>query len=52
VKLEEFLGKKIKCTYPDEHLMTPIPELPPRHSSEKEERAGAHRRSGTRQGRR
>ncbi len=44
VKLEEFLGKKIKCTYPDEHLMAPIPELPPRHSSEKEERTGAHRR--------
>ena len=44
VKLEEFLGKKIKCTYPDDHLTAPIPELPSRHSSEKEKRAGAYRR--------
>jgi ATP-dependent RNA helicase RhlB len=44
VKLEEFLGKKIKCTYPDEHLTAPIPELPPHRSSENEKRAGAHRR--------
>jgi len=33
VKLEEFLGKKIKCIYPDEHLMAPIPELPPPRSA-------------------
>ena len=52
VKLEEYLGKKIKCTYPDEHLMAPIPELPPHHSTEKSERAGSHRRNSTRQGRR
>jgi ATP-dependent RNA helicase RhlB len=44
VKLEEYLGKKIKCTYPDEHLMAPIPELPPHHSSEKEKRSGNQRR--------
>jgi ATP-dependent RNA helicase RhlB len=43
VKLEEFLGKKFKCTYPDEHLMAPIPELPPRRSSEE------HRHSNRRQ---
>jgi len=36
VKLEEFLGKKIKCTYPDENLTAPIPELPPHRSTEKE----------------
>jgi len=44
VKLEEFLGKKIKCTYPDEHLMAPIPELPPRPSHEKKNNTGTHRR--------
>ncbi len=26
VKLEEFLGKKIPCTYPDPHLLVPIPD--------------------------
>jgi ATP-dependent RNA helicase RhlB len=44
VKLEEYLGKKIKCTYPDERLMAPIPELPPHHSSEKEKSSGNQRR--------
>jgi len=29
--LEEFLGKKIKCIYPDEHLLVPIPPLKPHH---------------------
>jgi ATP-dependent RNA helicase RhlB len=52
VKLEEFLGKKIKCTYPDKHLMAPIPELPPHHSTEKNERARYRRRNSTGQGRR
>jgi ATP-dependent RNA helicase RhlB len=44
VKLEEFLGKKIKCTYPDENLTAPIPELPPHRYSEKEKRSGSYRR--------
>ena len=52
VKLEEYLGKKIKCTYPDERLMAPIPELPPRRSPEKHERSGNQRRNRTGQGRR
>jgi ATP-dependent RNA helicase RhlB len=52
VKLEEYLGKKIKCTYPDERLMTPIPELPPRRSTEKHERTGYQRRNRPGQGRR
>ncbi|PKL89993.1 MAG: ATP-dependent RNA helicase RhlB [Ignavibacteriae bacterium HGW-Ignavibacteriae-2] len=26
-KLEEFLGKKIECTFPEDNLLTPIPEL-------------------------
>jgi ATP-dependent RNA helicase RhlB len=52
VKLEEYLGRKIKCTYPDEHLMAPIPELPPRPSSEKPDRAGYRNRNSTRQRRR
>lgn len=26
-KLEDFLGKKIECTFPDESLLTPIPEI-------------------------
>jgi len=52
VKLEEFLGKKIKCTYPDEKLMTPIPELPPRQAHEHEDRPRSHRRPNSRQGRR
>ncbi len=44
VKLEEFLGKKFKCTYPDDHLMAPIPELPPHQSTERpEHRAPQHR---------
>ena len=51
VKLEEYLGKKIKCTYPDEHLMTPIPELPPHRSTEKHEHTNYHRRNDTKLGR-
>jgi len=27
VKLEEFLGKKMVCTYPDEQLTAPLPPL-------------------------
>lgn len=26
-KLEDYLGKKIECTFPDESLLTPIPEI-------------------------
>jgi ATP-dependent RNA helicase RhlB len=52
VKLEEYLGKKIKCTYPDEHLMTPIPDLPPHRSSERHDHTGYRRRDGSGQGRR
>jgi ATP-dependent RNA helicase RhlB len=53
VKLEEYLGKKIKCTYPDESLMTPIPELPPRPAKEKTEPTGRpYHRSNSGRGRR
>jgi ATP-dependent RNA helicase RhlB len=52
VKLEEYLGKKIKCTYPDERLTAPIPELPPHRSTEKHEHTGSQRRNRTGQGRR
>jgi ATP-dependent RNA helicase RhlB len=52
VKLEEYLGKKIKCTYPDESLMTPIPELPPRPAKEKTEQSRRpYRRNNSGQGR-
>ena len=30
-KLEEFLGKKIECVFPEEHLLVAIPEKYPRH---------------------
>lgn len=30
-RLEEFLGKKVECVFPDEHLLTPIPEKYPHH---------------------
>jgi ATP-dependent RNA helicase RhlB len=43
-KLEEFLGKKIECVYPDEHLLVPIPEIYPRPAPEKRERKEFHRR--------
>jgi ATP-dependent RNA helicase RhlB len=43
-KLEEFLGKKIECVYPDEHLLVPIPEIHPRPVPEKHERKEFHRR--------
>jgi len=43
-KLEEFLGKKIECVYPDEHLLVPIPEIYPRPVPEKRERKEFHRR--------
>ena len=34
VKLEEFLGKKMVCTYPDEQLTAPLPPLTPEQQSE------------------
>ncbi len=37
-KLEEFLGKKIECVFPDEHLLAPIPAMYPRSVPEKRER--------------
>lgn len=37
-KLEEFLGKKIECIFPEERLLTPIPEKYPRHSPLRHER--------------
>jgi len=52
VKLEEYLGNKIKCTYPDENLTAPIPTLPPHRSTERNEHSGYHRRNSTRQERR
>ena len=53
VKLEEYLGKKIKCTYPDETLMAPIPELPPRKTAERHEPTRRpYRRNNNSRGRR
>ena len=43
-KLEEFLGKKVECVYPDEHLLAPIPEIYPKPAPEKRERKEFHRR--------
>ena len=37
-KLEEFLGKKIECVFPEEHLLIPIPEKYPKHSPVHHER--------------
>jgi len=43
-KLEEFLGRKVKCVYPDEHLLAPIPEIHARHLPEKQIRKNHHHR--------
>ncbi len=45
MKLEEFLGKKIKCTYPEPSLLTPIPPLDPKHAAQRPHRPHAHQRS-------
>lgn len=37
-KLEEFLGKKVKCIYPDPHLLTPIPEVHRQHPQVRHDR--------------
>jgi ATP-dependent RNA helicase RhlB len=42
-KLEEFLGKKIECVFPEEHLLTPIPEKYPKHGPVHHERKQSHR---------
>jgi ATP-dependent RNA helicase RhlB len=44
-KLEEFLGKKIKCIYPDEHLLAPIPETVQKPTHERHERREHHTRN-------
>ena len=49
-KLEEFLGTKVKCTYPDENLLVPIPEAyarlaPELHHQNKQHRTTRPRRS-------
>jgi len=41
-KLEEFLGKKIECVFPEPHLLTPIPEKYPRHIPQQRERKEFH----------
>jgi ATP-dependent RNA helicase RhlB len=38
-KLEEFLGTKVKCIYPDENLLVPIPEIYARLVPEKQQRS-------------
>jgi ATP-dependent RNA helicase RhlB len=35
-KIEEFLGNKLECVYPDESLLTPVPEVFPRKEMKKE----------------
>jgi ATP-dependent RNA helicase RhlB len=44
-KLEEFLGTKVKCVYPDERLLTPIPDIYPRHVPEKHRRRDPQHRN-------
>ncbi|HEY6951817.1 MAG TPA: DEAD/DEAH box helicase, partial [Bacteroidota bacterium] len=42
-KLEEFLGKKVQCVYPDENLLVPIPEIYQRITHKESEGKGRHR---------
>ena len=51
-KLEEFLGKKITCIYPEPHLLVPIPEIHPRHTVDKSDRKESFRRANPRRRRR
>ena len=44
-KLEEFLGRKVKCVYPDEHLLAPIPDIYPRKTAERHHRGSRHHRN-------
>ena len=50
VKLEEFLGKKIACTYPEPYLLEPIPEAQRKAAAEHE--AATERKSSGRPRRR
>ena len=45
-KLEDYLGKKIECTFPDESLLTPIPEIYKKIS----QKMNQHKPSGSRPG--
>lgn len=42
-KLEEFLGRKVKCVYPDANLLVPIPEIYARIAPEKSQRRNQRR---------
>lgn len=44
-KIEEFLGNKLECIYPEEALLAAIPEVFPRHEMkrEKSQRRSSHR---------
>ncbi|MBW7886740.1 MAG: DEAD/DEAH box helicase [Bacteroidetes bacterium] len=42
-KLEEFLGKKVECIYPEEKYLEPVPEVFPQ-KREKQEQKKIHRR--------
>jgi ATP-dependent RNA helicase RhlB len=48
-KLEEFLGKKVTCIYPEPHLLVPIPEIYPRRTADKSDRKESPRRANPRQ---
>jgi ATP-dependent RNA helicase RhlB len=52
VKLEEFLGRKIVCTYPDENLTAPLPPLTPEQQAEMRKNREHRQRSDGRQRRR
>jgi ATP-dependent RNA helicase RhlB len=49
-KLEEFLGTKVKCIYPDANLLVPIPEIHARLIKEKVLPRSRPRTSGPRRG--
>jgi ATP-dependent RNA helicase RhlB len=48
VKLEEFLGKKIACVYPEPHLLAPIPEEQRKKTSDHHEEADKKKASHSR----
>ena len=43
-KLEEFLGKKIDCIFPEENMLTPIPEVHRKKLSQKPQRKVIHKK--------
>ncbi len=49
-KLEEFLGNKVKCIYPDANLLIPIPEIHARLMQEKRQPSNRPRSRGPRRG--